>query len=115
MKKLSAIVVLFALSLGSTVHAQQNCEPSGGLNFICGLTNAEDLVAVPGTQWIIASGMAEGASISLIDSRTKTWRKLYPGERPRAAFDRATFSRCPGAPTSLITHGLSPLVGLVRF
>ena len=111
MTRLSAIVALFALSFGATAHAQQSCEPSGGLSFICGLTNAEDLVAVPGTPWIVASGMAEGAAISLIDSRNKSWSKLYPGEQPRAAFDRATFEHCPGPPTNLITHGLNLLPG----
>jgi hypothetical protein len=107
MKKTSAIVAIVLLSLGASAHAQQSCEPSGGLNFICGLTNAEDLVAVPGTPWIIASGMAEGASISLIDSRNKTWSKLYPGDKPRAALDSTAFEHCRAAPTNLITHGLN--------
>jgi hypothetical protein len=31
-----------------------------GLSFVEGLVNAEDLVHVPQTEWIIASGMAEG-------------------------------------------------------
>ena len=89
----------------------QTCEPSGGLEFICGITNPEDLVAVPGTRWIIASGMAEGGALSAIDSQAKTWTPLYPGANPRAAHDRARFPACPGAPTNRVSHGLALLPG----
>ena len=39
--------------------AQAACDPAAGLTFVCGLTNAEDLVPLPGTPWIIASGLAD--------------------------------------------------------
>lgn len=109
MARLLATLAFFALcfNAGACAHAQPSCEPSGGLHFICGLTNAEDLVAVPGTPWIIASGMAEGASISLIDSRNKTWTQLYPGDQPRATLDGTVFEHCPSPPKNLITHGLN--------
>src|SRR5690606_28976514 len=85
--------------------------PSGGLEFVCGIRNAEDLVAVPGTRWIIASGMAEGAALTAIDADAKTFRTLYPGSSPRNDHDRAAFPRCPGPPSNLITHGLTLLPG----
>ena len=33
--------------------------------FVCGPRSAEDLVQVPGTKWIIASGMAAGRPVAL--------------------------------------------------
>ncbi len=112
MHRLLAAAAFAAPLLGMPVagHAQ-DCAPSGGLEFVCGLTNAEDLVEVPETRWIIASGMAEGGALSLIDARAKTWRTAYPGDSPRASHDRTAFPSCPGAPTSLVSHGLTLLPG----
>ena len=53
-------LVVAALAISKGAPAQTNCDPSAGLAFICGLTNPKDLVQVPGTQWVIASGLAEG-------------------------------------------------------
>ena len=60
---LRALFVLLAvgLAMSAPAAAQASCDPAGGLTFICGLTNAEDLVALPGTPWIIASGMADAS------------------------------------------------------
>jgi hypothetical protein len=70
---------------------------------VCGPKNAEDLVRVPGTAWIISSGVADGASFFLIDSRSGTWRPL--------TFDAKadpSFSGCssPPVPARFQTHGL---------
>src|SRR5882672_62783 len=53
------------------------CAPSGGLTFVCGVQNAEDLVSVPNTGWLVASGMAAGSGLHLVDTQAKTVRKLY--------------------------------------
>jgi len=89
--------------------AEPGCDPAGGYGFVCGITNPEDLVQVPGTRWIIASGMAAGGALSLIDSKAKTWTVLFPGEAPRTEHDTKTFGACPGAPAKegFVTHGLS--------
>ena len=36
-----------AMAISTQVAAQAACDPAAGLTFICGLTNAEDLVQVP--------------------------------------------------------------------
>ena len=84
------------------------CGSAAGLDFICGPKNAEDLVRVPGTPWIIASGMTEGASLTLIDSRNGTFSAV----RPQAKAD-ATFASCatPPDPAKAITHGLNLRAG----
>lgn len=112
------------LAVSSTAHAAtaeakakeqpaSDCAASGSYSFLCGLRNAEDMVRIPGTDWIVASGMAPGVGLNLIDARRKTWRALYPGAAPRAAHDRATYGACPGAPDgkTWVTHGLNIRAG----
>ena len=105
-----------ALAMSTQVAAQADCGPAAGLTFICGLTNAEDLVAVPGTPWIVASGLADGGGTAghlyLVNARDRTVQVLLPGHvayRP----DTATFGACPGAPdeTKFSAHGLGLRVG----
>lgn len=109
MTTLKCLVVLSALSFVAGARAADDCSPAGGLEFVCGPKNAEDLVLVPGTQWIIASGMADGASLSLIDARDRTASGLYPGRQPQAKHDAAAFPDCATPPDAakLQTHGLN--------
>ena len=81
--------ILFAALLGTmvigalSIHiAAQSpaCAPSGGLNFICGVQAAEDLVLIPGTRWLIASGMTTGSGLHLIDTQAKTARSLFSSD-----------------------------------
>jgi hypothetical protein len=101
--------LLLLLTCAATNAANEGCESSGDYRFVCGPLNAEDLVLVPGTNWIIASGLAPGASMYLVDSVQKTWSDLYPADAPLARQDMETFGACPGSPdpNSLVTHGLS--------
>lgn len=89
--------------------AQAQCAPAGEYEFVCGPTNAEDLVVIPGTAWVIASGMAQGAPIYLVDSRTRSWSGLYPADSADSELDAATYASCPGEPDlgNFTTHGLS--------
>src|SRR5262252_9001811 len=104
-------VVILAAALcvaGAARAADDDCNPSGGLEFVCGLKNPEDLVAVPGTSWIIASGMSAGVGISLIDARDGSRSMLYPGPSPAAKHD-SLFADCTTPPDAakLETHGLN--------
>jgi hypothetical protein len=85
-------------------QAQQGCAPTGDVRYVCGPKNPEDLVLVPGTQWIVSSGMAEGAGFYLVDSRAGTFSTLGF----TAAHD-PQFASCATPPTAqtLNTHGLS--------
>ena len=101
------VLVCFCSWLVAPASAQ-SCGPVNGLEFVCGPKNAEDLVRVPGTPWIIASGMTAGASLTLIDSRDGT----YSGLHAQAKHD-ATFANCATPPDSAkaITHGLNLRAG----
>jgi hypothetical protein len=97
----TALVVAW-LALGA--QAQASCEPSGGAQFVCGPKNPEDLVRVPGTPWIVSSGMAEGAGFYLVDSRTGTFSTLSFQARHDPSFASCA---TPPVPATLNTHGLN--------
>ena len=88
------------------------CGPGENLRFLCGLSAPEDLVLVPGTDWIVASSLADpgapvvtAAPLTLIDSRRRTSQPVVPAvTAPRAPYDD-----CAGPPdfTALSTHGMS--------
>lgn len=80
------------------------CEPIGSLQFVCGPKNAEDLVLVPGTKWIIASSLAAGNGLYLIDSRDGTWSAAPLQTRHDAAFADC---ETPPSASTWVTHGLN--------
>jgi hypothetical protein len=88
--------------------ASASCAPVNGWNLICGNPNPEDLVPIPGTRWLIASGMKEGAGLKLVDTYAKTARVFYTGQRAQQRPDRTLFPNCPAPPDAKIfnAHGL---------
>jgi hypothetical protein len=102
MLRLAAVAALFLLAVGA--KAQQSCTASGDVSYVCGLKNPEDLVLVPGTQWIVSSGMAEGAGFYLVDSNAGSFSPLTFTARHDPAF-----ASCATPPTAqtLNTHGLN--------
>ena len=103
MMRLFAVLGLVSFACGT--HAQpESCEPSGDVAFVCGVTNPEDLVLVPGTGWIVSSGMADGAGFYLVDAKTGSASLLPFAAEPDPAFAGCT---TPPTPQSLNTHGLN--------
>ena len=88
---------------------QASCAPAEGLHFICGVQSPEDLVRVPDTHWLIASGMAAGSGLYLVDTRAKSARKIYSPEIAGNSPDRKRFAHCPAPldPKLAVLHGLS--------
>lgn len=113
MKHTALFLALTCLAAGSTAIGGQtpstSCAPSGGLTFICGVQNAEDLVLVPTTRWMLASGMAPGSGLHLVDTRAKRVTKLYAVGTAAARADRTRFPNCPSPldPKVALLHGLS--------
>src|SRR5215469_9104447 len=113
-KASTLLAAVMAISI--EVAAQAACDPAAGLRFICGLTNAEDLVQVPGTSWIVASGLAEGehagGHIYLVNAHDRSVQVLLPGHVAYRQ-DAETFGACPGAPdeAKFSAHGLSLRIG----
>jgi hypothetical protein len=113
-KASTLLAAIMAISIQAA--AQAACDPAAGLKFICGLTNAEDLVQVPDTPWIVASGLAEGehagGHIYLVNAHDRSVQVLLPGHVAYQQ-DVEAFGACPGAPdeAKFSAHGLSLRIG----
>jgi hypothetical protein len=61
-------MLAFVLAAALATH----CLPDEGIAAICGPVASEDLARIPGTRWLIASGLNIGAPahLYLIDSRS---------------------------------------------
>lgn len=97
--------------------AAAGCDPDGELRYICGPANAEDLIRLGETRWLITSGMdgplmgggeARG-HLYLVDHQAKTFVDWFPGQAAAPKHDRTLFPNCPGpVDTSRFSaHGLS--------
>jgi hypothetical protein len=108
------LLVLVGTFVSQAVVAQHHeaCASEQGMIFVCGPQNAEDLVWVEGTAWIIASGMS-GDGISghmyLLDPAHRSYEDLYPGSSPVHRWDRDEFAACPGElnTANFSAHGLA--------
>jgi hypothetical protein len=97
----TAVCLFFLCAMpATTLWAADACAPEGNAQFICGLKNPEDLVRVPQSNWVIASGMADAATPSgalyAIDIRNRSVKTLYPSASSRPRHDRKTYGACPG-------------------
>ena len=96
--------------------APENCAAESGIDYICGPRNAEDIVRIGDTRWLLASGMNGeltggdySGRIHLIDSEARSYQVLFPGEEPQIQPDAALFAGCPGPldVNDFSAHGLA--------
>lgn len=90
------------------------CASDGEIEYVCGVANAEDIVAVGDTGWLVASrltplgGTVGAGGLYLIDVQARTVRDLFPGDSPTLRHDQAMFPSCPGLDLEAFdTHGLA--------
>jgi hypothetical protein len=105
------LAAAMASMAASAVAGEMQDGRCGGVadeNFICGPVNAEDLVKVPGTDWVLASRMAgpgvSGGAIYLLNASDHRWRSLDLDAFPEAR-DTALYPDCPGKPTASAFSG----------
>ena len=110
---LGGFVAVLAMG-NSAPRAAENgtCAPEGTLHFVCGPTAVEDMQLIPGTNWIVGSGMSEGnepGKLHLIDAKTKSWSVLYPSPDAQTVPDKTDFFKCPGPadPDKFGAHGIA--------
>src|SRR5437660_7259729 len=83
--------VFFSLLLLSGLAgsaAGQDCSAIGGAQFVCLSANAEDILQLPNSDWLIASG-----ELRAINVRDHSEVTLYSAE-PK--FNRNLYASCPG-------------------
>ena len=82
----------------------------GELKLICNQQAPEDLVVLPGDQWVVASAYA-GVGINLIRVKDHMTMRGYPGGFARRRIEEKKYPTCPGPPdvpadSKFTTHGL---------
>ena len=117
MKKQILTGLIFAIASSFALSAQQEqappgCTPVRDVQFVCGQQGPEDLVVLPGAQWVIASSYGGSGGIYLIRASDRSVTLAYPGSSPRERLDAKTYASCPGPPDAafkakFLTHGLS--------
>jgi hypothetical protein len=86
------------LSVALAAALANACPMDNGIAAICGPVASEDIARVPGTHWLIASGLNIGspANLYLIDSRSKSSRALFPRNGPALHMQSSFRGICPG-------------------
>lgn len=92
-------------------QAPAPCTPAGDVQFVCGQQAPEDLVALPGSQWVVASAYSGTGGIYLIRVSDRMSTVWYPAAGAKERFDAKTYNACPGPPDAAAkakfqTHGL---------
>jgi hypothetical protein len=111
---LVGVLVVFAavaLSAQAPAPAPAACTAIGDVQFICGQNGPEDLVVVPGGQWVVASSYGGAGGVMLIRVSDHMSSVAYPGAAPKERLDAKTYKTCPGPPDAafkakFLTHGL---------
>ena len=100
-----------AQSPAQPAAAPAACNPGNAAKFVCGLRNPEDLVQVPGTDWIIGSGMAVAnqpgtGGLVMIDRKAHTAVRL---PAPSGSARKPFAASCPTPPdvATFGAHGLN--------
>ena len=98
MKVLMSLGIVIALFLvGGNVEVRAaGCEAIGNIRFICDQLGPEDLVAVPGSEWVLSSGMLANGAIRAINLRDKSTTVLFPSAAATERPDKKTYDTCPG-------------------
>ena len=91
-----AVSLALALSLGIARPRAAGCDPVGQIRFVCDQAGPEDLVAVPGSPWIIASAYGAAGGLHLIDTKAATSTRLFPSATATERLDAKTYDSCPG-------------------
>ncbi len=105
-----ALVGLSAAVAANAVAAEPaGRSPAASLSFIAGPINAEDLLLVPGTRWVLASGAPKGGGLHLIHADRKEWQSVFPQEPAGSKWDKQAFGSCPGPldRSKFVAHGIS--------
>jgi len=110
--RLLLLLLLTPLVLPVGAMRAAGCEPDGKVKYICGTIAPEDLIAVPRSPWVVASGYTAGGAIHLVNTRDYTTRQVFPAATPRLRPDTKMYASCPGPPDpaekeKFSAHGLN--------
>jgi hypothetical protein len=99
---------------------QKACDPIAGLHFICGPHHPEDLVLIPGTQWILVSGLGGAlpgsppgpGDLYLLNAANKHWHSIAQVSLAAVHRNTTLYGDCPAPDAAqFISHGLAIRAG----
>jgi len=93
---LIAIGIALASPQGIAVPRAAGCDPVGEIRFVCDQAGPEDLVAVPGSAWLVASAYGAEGGLNLIDTKAASSTRLFPSPTAKERPDTKTYDSCPG-------------------
>ncbi|MFP3947806.1 MAG: hypothetical protein ACLFWG_03680 [Longimicrobiales bacterium] len=108
--------VLFSLLAALPTPATAQCAPEGDVEFVCGVPGPEDLHAVEGTPWVLASSRIseDDGHIYAVDTGDHSTHVLFPAPTSSVEPDTETYESCPGPPTATFQpHGIALRTGTV--
>src|ERR1700689_3160159 len=100
----AAVGLLMCAGMSSRALAvDSGCAPVGELHFICGPHHPEDLVQIPGTQWILVSGLGGGlpgsppgpGDLYLLNAKDKRWHSIPQASLAAVNRDTKLYGDCP--------------------
>jgi hypothetical protein len=94
--RLLLVLLLAPYALGAGSIRAAGCDPDGKVKYICGMIAPEDLIAVPRSTWVVASGYTAGGAIHLINTRTMATTQAFPAANAKLRQDSKTYPSCPG-------------------
>jgi hypothetical protein len=109
LKRRHLTLAVVGMLLPAPVLAADDYRSDGDFAYVCGPVKPEDVLAIPGTPWLIASGFAPGAGLKLVDTATRTYTPWFTGRRDQVRLDRHGYPNCPGPldPQLFNARGLS--------
>src|SRR5262245_53506173 len=94
---LGFVAVAAALPLGTAAQGQPQggtpaapCVQAGNKQFVCDQVSPEDLVLVPGGDWVVSTVYARPGGVRLINVRDKSTTTAYPSATAKDQFDNKT-------------------------
>jgi hypothetical protein len=85
---------------------QPACNPAER-HWVCGQQTPEDLVVLPGEQWVLSSAYAGTGGMNLIKVENRASSIVFPAPTVKIEPDKKVYPDCPGPPAApFTTHGL---------
>ena len=104
---------LSAIDVATAVEPTASaCTAQGTLEYVCGPSAVEDMVNVPGSVWLLGSGLAERdapGKLHRIDTKKRNWAVAWPAADASSSHDAKRFPTCATPPdaTKFGAHGLA--------
>lgn len=98
----AGIISAVSLILAPASYAQ--CDPDGEVAFVCGPASPEDLVQIPGTDWVLVSSWEDDGYLTAVHAGNHQTMRIFPIADARSRHDTSRFGQCPGP----VSEGFRP-------